>query len=315
MSIHVNSIKKNFGKDQFQLDSISFDAEPGEIITILGESGSGKTTLLRILAGFEIADHGSLQVGDQIIFDDRHFLRPEQRKIGMVFQDYALFPHLSVEKNILFGSKNSSKSITKWLELTGLVGFEKKYPHELSGGQQQRVAIARSLAAEPELILLDEPFSNLDDSIKSHLREEIRIILKNSNTTAIIVTHDINDCLAIADQILVLHQGRQLQFGKPEHLYHQPKDLYVSRLFGIVNELNSENANLLNLNPEKNNLVRADELLIVNESNFKVKVITCRFFGGKYQIKAEINNQELLFYSDKNYANGTEVGLKFKNHE
>ncbi|MDW0113457.1 MULTISPECIES: ABC transporter ATP-binding protein [Sporosarcina] len=202
------------------VNCISFTVEKGEVISILGRSGSGKSTILRLIAGLEMPDAGSFTLNGRKIMDARTFIQPEKRGIGMVFQDYALFPHMSVEENILFGlskmsRKEKQKRVNEVLELVELEGFEKRYPHQLSGGQQQRVALARAIAPEPELILLDEPFSNLDTDLQVKIREDLRRILKKANTTAVFVTHNINDAHALADRIVKIKDGKIDIIGRP----------------------------------------------------------------------------------------------------
>lgn len=202
------------------ISSFTISIEKGEVISILGRSGSGKSTILRILAGLEYPSDGSFTIDGQEIFNKQAFIQPEKRGIGMVFQDYALFPHMTVEKNILFGLSHLSKEerkkrLKEVLELVELTGFEKRYPHQLSGGQQQRVAIARALAPNPKLLLLDEPFSNLDAELQNKIRKDLRDILKKANITSIFVTHDEDDAHALADRIVKLKKGKIEQMGRP----------------------------------------------------------------------------------------------------
>ncbi|MBO1004810.1 ABC transporter ATP-binding protein [Pseudogracilibacillus auburnensis] len=202
------------------LDCFSMTIEKGEVVSILGPSGSGKSTVLRLLAGLEVPIHGTFTIQDKVMFDDKTFIQPEKRGIGMVFQDYALFPHMTVAENILFGLFNLNRSekkkrLNEVLELVELTEFEKRYPHQLSGGQQQRVAIARAIAPNPSLILLDEPFSNLDAELQLKIRKDLRAILKNAEITSIFVTHDENDALAIADQIIKIDKGKIKHIGRP----------------------------------------------------------------------------------------------------
>lgn len=202
------------------VNCISFTVEKGEVISILGRSGSGKSTILRLIAGLEMPDDGSFTLNGRKIIDARTFIQPEKRGIGMVFQDYALFPHMNVEENILFGlskmsRKDKKRRVDEVLELVELEGFEKRYPHQLSGGQQQRVALARAIAPEPDLILLDEPFSNLDADLQVKIRGDLRRILKKANTTAVFVTHNINDAHALADRIVKIKDGKIDKIGRP----------------------------------------------------------------------------------------------------
>ncbi|HSI65791.1 MAG TPA: ABC transporter ATP-binding protein [Planococcus sp. (in: firmicutes)] len=202
------------------LDHFSMKIEKGEVISILGRSGSGKSTLLRLLAGLEKPSQGRLAIEDQVVFDGKTFIQPEKRGIGMVFQDYALFPHMTVGQNILFGlfrmkKAEKKKRLKEVLELVELEKFEKRYPHQLSGGQQQRVAIARAIAPNPHLILLDEPFSNLDAELQIKIRQDLRGILKKADITSIFVTHDENDAYALADRIVKIKDGKIDLIGRP----------------------------------------------------------------------------------------------------
>ncbi|MCJ8009293.1 ABC transporter ATP-binding protein [Lederbergia wuyishanensis] len=202
------------------LDCFEMTIEKGEVISILGPSGSGKSTVLRLLSGLELPSQGSFTIQDKVIFDQHTFVQPEKRGIGMVFQDYALFPHMTVAENILFGLFNMKKSekkarLKEVLELVEMADYEKRYPHQLSGGQQQRIAIARAIAPNPSLILLDEPFSNLDSELQLKIRKDLRNILKNAGITSIFVTHDENDALAIADRIVQIKAGKIQNIGRP----------------------------------------------------------------------------------------------------
>ncbi|WP_035166375.1 ABC transporter ATP-binding protein [Caloramator sp. ALD01] len=202
------SFKYKNAKD-YQIKNFNLEIERGEIVALLGPSGSGKSTILRLISGLEIPNMGEIIVDNRTLFNKDIFIEPEKRGIGMVFQDYALFPHMTVEKNVLFGVGNVDKNerkriLDEVLELVDMKEYKKRYPHELSGGQQQRIAIARALAPKPSLLLLDEPFSNLDAALRKRIRNEIKEILKKSNTTSIFVTHDIEDAKDVADRIVSL---------------------------------------------------------------------------------------------------------------
>ena len=201
------------------LKDVSFKMKKGEILSILGESGGGKSTVLRLIAGLEKPSSGSIVIDNRIIFDNNTFISPEKRGVGMVFQDYALFPHMTVNENIKFGLNNLNKiekeeRVKGMLELVNLQEFSKRYPHELSGGQQQRVAIARALAPKPSVLLLDEPFSNLDANLKIKIREELKVILNKTGITSIFVTHDREDVKSIADKVVVLKEGVVVKIGE-----------------------------------------------------------------------------------------------------
>lgn len=201
------------------LKDVSFDMEKGEILSILGESGGGKSTMLRLIAGLEKSSSGSIIIDDRTICDNNTFILPENRGVGMVFQDYALFPHMTVDENIKFGlnklgKKEKAYRVQEMLELVNLEEYGKRYPHELSGGQQQRVAIARALAPKPSVLLLDEPFSNLDANLKMKIREELKVILNKTGMTSIFVTHDREDVKSIADKVVILKEGVVIKIGK-----------------------------------------------------------------------------------------------------
>ncbi|HMQ08244.1 MAG TPA: ABC transporter ATP-binding protein [Saprospiraceae bacterium] len=220
---------------------ISFHVEKGEIISLVGESGSGKTTLLRLIAGLEHPDHGSIILEGEMIASGQRSLPAYKRKIGMVFQEYALFPHFNILENIIYGMEGTrqdkKKAALQWLKQVNLHEDPSKYPHQLSGGQQQRVALARALAGIPRILLLDEPFSNLDPSLKQQLRDEICMIIRQTGTTAIFVTHDTGDALAISNRIAVLQNGSLQQIDTPYKVYNEPVNDYVAGIFGILNLL------------------------------------------------------------------------------
>jgi iron(III) transport system ATP-binding protein len=221
------------------LDNLSLSVQTGEFLTILGHSGSGKTTALRAIAGLERVEHGRLSIGGRAVADSRTHVKPENRRVGMVFQDYALFPHLSVMDNVAFGVQDSSgigrASIVRTLEMVGLAGYEERYPHELSGGQQQRVALARSLAPDPVILLLDEPFSNLDRQLRGTLRRDVREIVERNGTTTILVTHDREEALGMADRVAVMEAGRVLQVGAPVDLYASANSSEIAQLIAPSN--------------------------------------------------------------------------------
>ncbi|MCW5604089.1 MAG: ABC transporter ATP-binding protein, partial [Burkholderiales bacterium] len=219
------------------LNAVSFSLERGSIGCVLGPSGCGKTTLLRCIAGFEQIGAGSIRLRGGEVSRPGHTLPPEQRKVGIVFQDYALFPHLTVQANIAFGLQQVDRSlhagrIAELLDMIGMLHAARRYPHELSGGQQQRVALARALAPQPELLLLDEPFSNLDVELRERLGIEVRDILKQLGITAVLVTHDQHDAFAIADEIGIMYQGRIEQWDTPYSLYHKPATRFTADFIG-----------------------------------------------------------------------------------
>ncbi|KMN38259.1 ABC transporter ATP-binding protein [Chromobacterium sp. LK1] len=234
--LEFDLVSQKYGESRV-VDNMSFGLQAGEIACLLGSSGCGKTTVLRCIAGFEKLLGGEIRLNGQVISSFREQLPAHQRRIGMVFQDYALFPHLTVAGNVGFGLDALPKSqraarVAEVLEVVGLAEWARRYPHELSGGQQQRVALARALAPRPSLLLLDEPFSNLDVDLRERLSREVRDILKSQGATAIMVTHDQNEAFAIADRVGVMQQGRLLQWDTPYRLYHEPATRYVADFIG-----------------------------------------------------------------------------------
>lgn len=255
--LQIRNLSKAFPANNCHaVDNVSLELQQGELLGLLGPSGCGKTTLLRIVAGFEKVSQGQVELGGKVVSDRNNNIPPEKRNTGMVFQDYALFPHLTVAENIAFGLKGKKhpksngifqsgrlknpeiqQRISNVLDLVGLSLLGKRYPHELSGGQQQRVALARAIAPQPALILLDEPLSNLDVQVRHRLRAEIRSILKAAGTTAIFVTHDREEALAISDKIAVMRDGKLEQVGTPEEIYTQPSSRFVAEFVTQANFL------------------------------------------------------------------------------
>lgn len=211
------------------INDLSLSLSPGEIGCLLGASGSGKSTLLRAIAGLHSITAGSIKMGEQVLDDSYRPIPAEARKIGLVFQDYALFPHMTVLQNIAYGA---TEPVDDLIELTGLQPLTHRLPHQLSGGQQQRVALARALAMRPSLVLMDEPFSNLDANLRDDLSEQTRNIVKQSGTMALVVSHDQHEAFAIADKIGIMHQGSLLQWGSPDQVVSEPSSLQVAQFIG-----------------------------------------------------------------------------------
>jgi iron(III) transport system ATP-binding protein len=235
LALSVHGLTKSFGDLEAVVD-LDLEIEPGSICCLLGPSGCGKTTTLRLVAGLERPDAGSIAIGDRVLSDGRRFVPPERRRIGMVFQDYALFPHLDVAGNVSYGlgRKPDRARVAQVLELVGLASDAGRPVHELSGGQQQRVALARALAPRPDMVLLDEPFSNLDASLREHLREEVRSILAEASVTALFVTHDQAEALSVADRVAVMRDGTIAQAGTPEEVYARPGSRWTAGFLGEI---------------------------------------------------------------------------------
>ena len=244
--LNLHNITKRFAHDLPPVvENLSFEVYTGEIFALLGPSGCGKTTTLRLIAGFERADGGEIRVEEQCFAGSKVHLPPEARGIGIVFQEYALFPHLNVSQNVAFGLKKlppklRDERVMTVLEMVGMIPFKDRKPHELSGGQQQRVALARSIAPSPKLILLDEPFSNLDAGMRHSTREEIRDLLKEAEMSAVFVTHDQEEALCFADRLAVMQDGRIEQIGTPEMVYHRPQTPFVADFLGATNLIDGE---------------------------------------------------------------------------
>ena len=221
--IRLDGVTKRFG-DVAAVDSASLCVDRGEVVALLGPSGCGKTTLLRLIAGFERPDGGSVTVDGRLVASPATWIAPEERRVGMVFQDYALFPHLTVAENVGFGLPRRARAtrVPELLAIVGLDGLERRYPHELSGGQQQRVALARALAPSPELVLLDEPWSNVDPFLRETLRAEVAEIIRPLGVTVLLVTHDREEAFSLADRIALMRDGSVVQEGTAEELYFAP---------------------------------------------------------------------------------------------
>jgi iron(III) transport system ATP-binding protein len=328
--------------DQLIVDDISFRLQQGEIACLLGASGCGKTTMLRLIAGFETPRAGSLRLNGEIVADNRHMVPPEARRLGMVFQDYALFPHLSVADNIGFGLRKKSalarqRRVEEMLELVGLGARGGRFPHELSGGQQQRVALARALAPEPYLLLLDEPFSNLDVELRERLSLEVRDILKQAGIAAILVTHDQHEAFAVADMVGVMRNGRIEQWDTPYNLYHRPATRYVADFVGqgafLPGEVVNPNAVRVELGLLDSSLpmecrqscsdcgrgchldvlLRPDDIVHDDASEVVAEVVAKSFRGAEflYTLRLASGRQVLsLVPSHHNHAIGEKIGIR-----
>ena len=235
--IRCEGLTRRYG-DVTVIDALDLCARAGEFLALLGRSGSGKTTILRLLAGFDQPDEGRIEIAGQCVAGGGAFVPPEQRRVGMVFQEYALFPHLTVAENIGYGLKRGTgrdARVREVLEMVGMAGLGERMPGELSGGQQQRVALARALAPQPAVVLLDEPFSNLDAGLRARLRLELREILQEARATAVFVTHDQEEALSLADRVAVLQDGQIAQVAPPEVLYRLPATRAVAEFVGEAN--------------------------------------------------------------------------------
>jgi iron(III) transport system ATP-binding protein len=235
LAIDAEGVEKAFGRTQ-AVAGASLHVPAGELVALLGPSGSGKTTLLRVIAGFEQPDAGRVAIAGRLVAGDGAWVEPEHRRIGMVFQDGALFPHLTVAGNVGFGAERRER-VAECLELVGLAGRADDYPHELSGGERQRVALARALAADPDVVLLDEPFAALDAGLRDSLRAEVAEILRAAGTSALLVTHDQAEALSLAGTVAVMREGRIEQVGTPEEIYERPRSRWLASFLGDADVL------------------------------------------------------------------------------
>jgi len=303
MYLEVKNLVKYYHKKNPVIKKLNFSVDKGEIISFVGESGSGKTTFLKCLAGLENINSGTIILNENIINNDNTFIKPQQRKIGYVFQDYPLFPHLNILENIKFNlNKEYEINLKKIISLTGLEQVLNRYPHEVSGGEQQRACIARSIVREPDLLLLDEPFSNLDANIKFIIRDEIYKIIKKLSITTILVTHDINDVLNISDRILIFKAGVLQQYSTPETMYCDPANCYCAEMLGDINKLSFKG---------KHYYIRPENVKIVDESNYSFLVDKCFFQGKEYRLIGSYNGNIWSLISDKPIKINTNVYFEF----
>jgi len=303
MYLNIQKLVKYYNKDNPIIKELDFSVKKGEFVSFIGESGSGKTTFLKCLAGLEKINSGKITLNNKILNDKDIFIKPHLRKIGLIFQDYPLFPHLNVLDNIKINLNESYyTNLDYYIDLMGLSNLLKRFPHELSGGEQQRVSIARALVREPDLLLMDEPFSNLDFAIKSKIQNEIYKILKKTNTTTILVTHDIKDTFDISDKLLVFKAGIVQQFDNPEEMYCNPANCYCAKMLGELNQIQIEN---------KEFYIRPEKIKIVKDSKYKVKVEKISFVGKEYKIEATLNGDIIHFFSNNNISSSNELFIDF----
>lgn len=329
----VEQVELRYGKTT-AVYAVDLLVEQGQIACLLGPSGCGKTTLLRAIAGFEHLSQGQISLNGQIISTSQSTLATEQRHIGMVFQDYALFPHLSIADNIRFGIRKQSYKaqqlrVKELLELVSLPGYANRYPHELSGGQQQRIALARALAPRPALLLLDEPFSSQDTELRESLAREVREILKQENITALLVTHDQHEAFAMADEIGVLQAGRLQQWGSAYELYYQPQNAFVASFIGQgsliagqvidATQITTSLGSLDYLTPT--NLTNNQALVLIRPEDVKLNpqakptaLIKSKVFrGNEYLYHLQLASQEELLAlgsSQQAFAVGEQIGIE-----
>ena len=303
MYFFVKNIKKSYRCDNPVLKNLSFSMSKGEILSFVGESGSGKSTFLNCISGLENIDSGTIILNEKILNGKGKTVRAQDRRIGHVFQDNPLFPHLTLIKNILFNLKKiDKKNFDEVITVSGLKNLLTRFPHELSGGEKQRACIARAILREPDLLLLDEPFSNLDKHIKKDIVDYVEIVLQKKKITTILVTHDIKNILNISDKILIFKEGVLQQYDSPENMYCRPSNCYCGKLLGDLNELIINN---------KKFFIRPEHIKIVDKSNFSLIVEKSIYQGKDFKIKANHQNHEFYFYSTVNYKSSEKLYFKF----
>ncbi|MEW8029731.1 MAG: ABC transporter ATP-binding protein [Candidatus Thiodiazotropha sp.] len=332
--LEVRHASVKYGR-QIVVDDVSFELESGVIGCLLGPSGCGKTSLLRAIAGFEPLAQGEILLHGRRVSLPGHTLAPEKRRVGMVFQDFALYPHLTVRDNVIFGlrrisGKSQQRRVSELLALVGLSGLEDKYPHQLSGGQQQRIALIRAMAPRPEILLLDEPFSGLDVELREQLAGEVRAILKREGVTAILVTHDQLEAFALADIIGILGSGRLRQWDSGYNIYHKPADRFVAEFIGqgamipgqvlvggrIDSALGIMFADFKQQHQAGDSvelLLRPDDIVHDDESDFKLEIVGKVFQGAEYLYTLSLEDgTELLclVQSHHDHAIGERIGVR-----
>lgn len=316
--LEVKNLYKNF-EAQEVLRDINFSLKKGEILSILGESGCGKSTLLGSIAGFFPITQGEILIHNTLIASKQTFLPPQKRDVGLVFQDYALFPHLNIKENILFGithlpSTEQTQRFKEIIDIFQLQDHLKKYPHELSGGQAQRVGLARTMITRPAIILFDEPFSNLNHTLSIQLRSEIKQVIKEHQLTVIFVTHDKEDVFFLADNLILMHQGQILEYAPPHQIYHNPKTLQSALFLGEINTIQDihciKSLYFKNWLIQKNLMFRPKDIQISNTpTELQATVIENLFWGDWFEIKVELDSHIFTLHSQFPYEIGTQIFL------
>ncbi len=330
--LNVNDVTIRFAEHTV-IQHLNFELQAGRIGCLLGPSGCGKTTMLRAIAGFQSIDEGSIYLGDRLVADDSFTMPPQQRRVGMVFQDFALYPHLTVEKNIAFGlnkwsKKQKSLRVDELLTLVKLESMRYRYPHELSGGQQQRVALIRAMAPKPDILLMDEPFSSMDTELRQRLAWELRSILKQDNATAILVTHDQSEAFAMADDIGVMENSRLVQWATAKELYFAPKTAFVAKFIGqsvmlearhkehglLETPLGEAHADYMTSVTEQALVqIRPQDVVIDQSSDIKATVVSRLYLGAEYIYTLRLSDGQTVLcmapgYSS--YRDNEQVGIR-----
>lgn len=315
-ALTVSNVSKHFD-DVVAVDHVSFELGDGELLALVGPSGCGKSTLLRMVAGLHRSDTGSIVLDGVVVDDTDVALPPERRRVGLVFQEHALFPHLSVAKNVGFGvgkGAAAASRIADMLDVVGLAGFGDRYPHELSGGERQRVALARALAPEPALMLLDEPFASLDPNLRARIRDDVVAILAATGTPAVFVTHDQAEALAIGDRIAVMHAGRISQLDTPEEIFHSPVNRFVAAFMGEADFLSASTARsdfpattIDGADDASIVMLRPDDVTFTASATGSASITDAEFRGSNWCYALRLPSGELV-HSTRSHLTRVEVG-------
>ena len=295
-ALRVDDVSKRFGAT-VAVDHVSFELGSQELLALVGPSGCGKSTLLRLLAGLHSTESGSITLGGVVVDDGRTALPPERRRVGLVFQEHALFPHLSVAGNVAFGVRDGHQRerVEEMLSMVGLATYGERYPHELSGGERQRVALARALAPRPALMLLDEPFASLDPNLRARVRDDVVRILRDSGTPAVFVTHDQAEALAVGDRIAVMRAGKVVQLAPPEDVFHAPASRFVAAFMGEADFVTRDAAGRLADERWPHDqgalvMVRPDDVTFTADGAGNARVTAAEFRGSVWNYELELDS-------------------------
>ena len=333
MKLEIENISLNLDSDRI-LDNLCLSVNEEEILSIIGPSASGKTSLLRVIAGFENITTGKIKLNGQVVDDTSIVIEPQKRNVGIIFQDLALFPHLSCAENITFGisripTEEQIQRLRRLEEVLSITGISKKFPHEISGGQQQRVAIARALAPKPEILLLDEPFSALDEELKEKLLADVKILLKEEKITTIVITHNIKEAFQLSDKIAFLNDKKIIQIDSPYNIYHKPMTREIANFCGIGSFINGKivDANYVltdlgrhfgetapyEIGTNVDIMIRPDDVIHDDNSTKSAQVVGKIFHGSDFLYKLKLSNGENIFCytpSHHDHAVNEVIGIK-----